>query len=182
MCRARTTPQGGWDLHLSAFRSLLRHPSYHVLLTADEAELGSSALLSPRKMVQEVMLRGHRPAGRLAAGGDDAVGVMLGLGMFRVVTITAAWGLGRTVRGVCVGRARHVHRSTIQSGHGMGRVRRATAGGVFRRACRMHWGRPGLLACDESGVCHIPVREVDVMHLPGGHACHLPSHLPPLPS
>ncbi len=52
-----------------------------MLLTADEAELGSSALLSPRKMVQEVVLTGQRPAGRLAGGGgDNAVGVMVGLG------------------------------------------------------------------------------------------------------
>ncbi|GLC53171.1 hypothetical protein PLESTB_000715800 [Pleodorina starrii] len=62
---------GGWDLHLSAFRAMLRQPSYHVLLTSYDAELGPSALPSMRRMVQEVRLL-TSPSSQ--GGGGDVYG------------------------------------------------------------------------------------------------------------
>ncbi|GIM03521.1 hypothetical protein Vretimale_8276 [Volvox reticuliferus] len=62
---------GGWDLHLSAFKAMLRQPSYHVLLTSDGAELGPSALLSGRRMVQEVRLLSSKGGGSGGSGSSS---------------------------------------------------------------------------------------------------------------
>ncbi|KAG2435865.1 hypothetical protein HXX76_007060 [Chlamydomonas incerta] len=65
----------GWELHLSAFRSLLAQPAYAPLLAAGGAELGPSALPTPRRLLQEVRLTGlRRQAAAAAAAGAGGGG------------------------------------------------------------------------------------------------------------
>lgn len=82
------TLQGGWELHLSAFCSLLAQPAYAPLLAAAGAELGPSALPTSRRLVQEVRLTGIRRQGGTAgvtggggSGGGGSCRLVFQLGM-----------------------------------------------------------------------------------------------------
>ncbi|PNW71870.1 hypothetical protein CHLRE_16g669600v5 [Chlamydomonas reinhardtii] len=79
---------GGWELHLSAFCSLLAQPAYAPLLAAAGAELGPSALPTSRRLVQEVRLTGIRRQGGTAgvtggggSGGGGSCRLVFQLGM-----------------------------------------------------------------------------------------------------
>lgn len=62
MCTLLCFLQVAWQEQLTAFRSMLRQPSHHLLLTHSEWELGASALPSQRTFVTEVLLHPQRSA------------------------------------------------------------------------------------------------------------------------
>lgn len=52
----RHASSAGWDLHLAAYKAMLRRPQHHVLLTHHKVEMGTGALPSQRKFMQCVVL------------------------------------------------------------------------------------------------------------------------------